>query len=156
MWISPRWRRHSVLGEDSGSSRPGHFGRLQECPQQTELQVFLQVHGRWLRRRQRGDHGRCHQSPLLQRKSRQLVSFTSLIGNAPSIHWSIHSMFHPFNVPSICSTISWFVHPLVLISVGSSAHRYDHQLVRPSISIGSSIHWFVLPLARPSVGSFIR
>lgn len=48
-YLPPRRPGDTISGETVGAGGQSHAGRLQKCPQETKLQILLQIYGRWLR-----------------------------------------------------------------------------------------------------------
>lgn len=60
-YLPPRRPGDTVSGETVGAGGQSHSGRLQKCPQETKLQILLQIYGRWLRVTVKGVHCVQHQ-----------------------------------------------------------------------------------------------
>lgn len=45
-YLPPRRPGDTVSGETVGAGGQSHSGRLQKCPQETKLQILLQIYGR--------------------------------------------------------------------------------------------------------------
>ena len=60
-YLPPRRPGDTVSGETVGAGGQSHSARLQKCPQETKLQILLQIYGRWLRVTVKGVHCVQHQ-----------------------------------------------------------------------------------------------